>query len=108
MELNQTTLSPSGVLIAADFRDNLVIDCYDPVFADMRSTKLQHLRSVSSEDAVECLQVVASSSTRDLVASSMGAGISIVDASERFKCSSSSHRRLTCSLAARRDFQRST
>jgi len=44
--------SPSGVLIAADFRTNLIIDRYDPVFADMRASKLRHLRSVNSEDAV--------------------------------------------------------
>ena len=45
-------LTPSGVLIAADFRANLIIDRYDPVFADMRASKLKHLRSVNSEDAV--------------------------------------------------------
>jgi hypothetical protein len=45
-------LSPSGVLIANDFRDNLIIDRYDPVFADMRASKIKHLRSVNSEDAV--------------------------------------------------------
>src|SRR3954468_8953982 len=45
-------LSPSGVSIADDFRDNLIIDRYDPVFADMRASKIKHLRSVNSEDAV--------------------------------------------------------
>jgi len=45
-------LSPSGVVIADDFRTNLIIDRYDPVFADMRASKLKHLRSVNSEDAV--------------------------------------------------------
>jgi hypothetical protein len=44
--------SPSGVRIARDFRDNLIIDRYDPVFADMRASKVKHLRSVNSEDAV--------------------------------------------------------
>ena len=44
--------SPSGVWIADDFRSNLIIDRYDPVFADMRVSKLKHLRSVNSEDAV--------------------------------------------------------
>lgn len=44
--------SPSGVRIADDFRSNLIIDRYDPVFADMRASKLKHLRSVNSEDAV--------------------------------------------------------
>jgi hypothetical protein len=46
------TVSPSGVRIAADFRDNLIIDRYDPVFADMRASKLKHLRSANSEDAI--------------------------------------------------------
>ncbi len=45
-------LSPSSVLIATDFRANLIIDRYDPVFADMRASKLKHLRSANSEDAV--------------------------------------------------------
>src|SRR5712692_6664424 len=45
-------LSPSGVRIAKDFRSNLIIDRYDPVFADMRASKLKHLRSANSEDAV--------------------------------------------------------
>jgi hypothetical protein len=44
--------SPSGVRIAADFRSNLIIDRYDPVFADMRASKLRHMRSANSEDAV--------------------------------------------------------
>lgn len=44
--------SPSGVRIADDFRDNLIIDRYDPVFARMRATKLKHLRSENSEDAL--------------------------------------------------------
>jgi hypothetical protein len=45
-------LSPSGVLIADDFRDNLIIDRYDPIFADMRASKIKHLKSANSEDAV--------------------------------------------------------
>lgn len=45
-------LSPSGVLIKDDFRSNLIIDRYDPVFEDMRASKIKHLRSVNSEDAV--------------------------------------------------------
>lgn len=45
-------LSPSGVRIATDFRANLIIDRYDPVFADMRASKIKHLRSVNSEDAI--------------------------------------------------------
>ena len=45
-------LSPSGVWIANDFRSNLIIDRYDPVFADMRASKTKHLRSANSEDAI--------------------------------------------------------
>jgi hypothetical protein len=52
MNSEEGHLSPSGVRIAADFRTNLIIDRYDPVFADMRASKLKHLRSANSEDAV--------------------------------------------------------
>ncbi len=45
-------VSPSGVRIMSDFRDNLIIDRYDPVFASMRASKRKHLRSANSEDAV--------------------------------------------------------
>jgi hypothetical protein len=34
------------------FRDNLIIDRSDPVFAAMRASKIKHLRSANSEDAV--------------------------------------------------------
>jgi hypothetical protein len=44
--------SPTGVKISRDFRDNLIIDRYDPVFADMRASKVKHLRSANSEDAI--------------------------------------------------------
>lgn len=44
--------SSSGVRVAVDFRDNLIIDRYDPLFARMRAKKLKHLRSENSEDAV--------------------------------------------------------
>jgi hypothetical protein len=44
--------SQSGVLVADDFRDNLIIDRFDPVFTGMRASKLKHLRSENSEDAV--------------------------------------------------------
>jgi hypothetical protein len=47
------THSPSGVWVARDFRSNLIIDRYDPVFADMRASKIKHIRSVNSEDAVK-------------------------------------------------------
>lgn len=52
MRSEEGQLSPSGVWVASDFRSNLIIDRYDPVFADMRASKLKHLRSVNSEDAV--------------------------------------------------------
>ncbi|MDP9201608.1 MAG: hypothetical protein M3P26_06710 [Gemmatimonadota bacterium] len=52
MTFQAESYSPSGVPIAKDFRDNLIIDRYDPVFADMRASKLKHMRSVNSEDAV--------------------------------------------------------
>lgn len=52
MDRDESRRSPSGVLIANDFRANLIIDRYDPVFADMRASKLKHLRSANSEDAV--------------------------------------------------------
>src|SRR5688572_9288520 len=52
MASDKGQLSPSGVWIAEDFRSNLIIDRYDPVFADMRASKIKHLRSVNSEDAI--------------------------------------------------------
>jgi hypothetical protein len=51
-EATDGDFSPSGVRISRDFRDNLIIDRYDPVFADMRASKIKHLRSANSEDAV--------------------------------------------------------
>ena len=44
--------SSSGVFIAENFRDNLIIDRYAPCFASMRASKLKHLRSENSEDLV--------------------------------------------------------
>jgi hypothetical protein len=44
--------SPTGVWMAADFRDNLIIDRHDPLFASMRATRRKQLQSASSEDAV--------------------------------------------------------
>jgi hypothetical protein len=46
------TKSPSGVRLAGDFRDNLIIDRYDPLFLAMRAGKRSHMRSENSEDAV--------------------------------------------------------
>ena len=43
---NDFDTTPSGVKIARDFRENLIIDRFDPVFADMRASKIKHLRSV--------------------------------------------------------------
>ena len=42
----------SGVQIYHDFRDNLIIDRYDPVFAMMRGAKLSQLKSENSKDAL--------------------------------------------------------
>lgn len=44
--------SSSGVFLANDFRDNLIVDRYDPCFTVMRASKLKHLRSENSEDVV--------------------------------------------------------
>jgi hypothetical protein len=44
--------SPRGVWIEDDYRSNLIIDRYDPIFAEMRGKKLDHLRSINSEDAI--------------------------------------------------------
>jgi hypothetical protein len=46
------TTSRGGVRIWNDFRDNIIIDRYDPVFSLMRARKLKHLHSENSEDAV--------------------------------------------------------
>jgi hypothetical protein len=51
-EAPTTETSQSSVAIASDLRDNLIIDRYDPVFADMRAPKIKHLRSANSEHAV--------------------------------------------------------
>lgn len=52
MGKNRFRASPSGVRIADDFRDNLIIDRYDPIFAAMRAKKIKHLRSENSEDVM--------------------------------------------------------
>jgi hypothetical protein len=41
-----------GVFVADDFRDNLIVDRYDNVFAVMRGEKINHLRSENSEDVL--------------------------------------------------------
>jgi len=40
------------VFVADNFRDNLIIDRFDPVFSGMRASKLKHMRSENSEDVV--------------------------------------------------------
>lgn len=44
--------SKSGVDVKDDFRENLILDRYDPVFFSMRGSKLGHMRSENSEDVV--------------------------------------------------------
>ena len=45
-------ITRSGVRVSDNFRDNLIIDRDDSVFATMRGLKLKHLRSENSEDVV--------------------------------------------------------
>ncbi len=52
MEEHRGKHSASGVWLADDFRDNLIIDRFDPAFSLMRASKRKHLRSQNSEDAV--------------------------------------------------------
>ena len=49
---SRTKRTGSRVRIASDFRDNLIIDRYDPLFVGMRASKQEHLKSANSEDAV--------------------------------------------------------
>jgi uncharacterized protein YqcC (DUF446 family) len=49
---NTISLSPTGVRISDNFRDNLIIDKYHPCFVSMRQSKIKHLRSENSEDAI--------------------------------------------------------
>lgn len=44
--------TPSGVFVADDFRDNLIVDRYDNIFATMRGEKINQLRSENSEDVL--------------------------------------------------------
>jgi hypothetical protein len=46
------TVSKTGVFEYDDFRDNLLIDKYNPILSSMRSMKTKHLRSENSEDAI--------------------------------------------------------
>lgn len=46
------TVSKTGVFEYDDFRDNLLLDKYNPILSSMRSMKTKHLRSENSEDAI--------------------------------------------------------
>jgi hypothetical protein len=52
MQASNSMRSATGVQIYTDFRDNLIIDRYDACFASMRASKLKHLCSENSEDAI--------------------------------------------------------
>ena len=52
MSAESFVASASRVRVANDFRDNLIIDRHDPIFATMRASKIKHLRSENSEDAI--------------------------------------------------------
>lgn len=45
-------VTKSGVKVFDDFRDNLIIDRYHPVFYEMRDEKKEQLKSENSEDAI--------------------------------------------------------
>ncbi|WP_078549273.1 hypothetical protein [Litchfieldia alkalitelluris] len=46
------TISKSGVFELYDFRDNLIIDSYHPIFHKMKGSKINQMRSENSEDAL--------------------------------------------------------
>lgn len=46
------TLSKSGVRLANDYRDNLIVDRYDPQLAAASGKKLDAMRSENSEDVI--------------------------------------------------------
>lgn len=46
------SVTKSGVKIIDDFRNNLIIDRYHPVFFNMRARKIKHMQSENSEDVV--------------------------------------------------------
>lgn len=47
-----STKSASGVLLADDFRSNLLVDRFDPILATMRGSKRSAMRSENSEDVL--------------------------------------------------------
>jgi hypothetical protein len=53
-DMNSPTVyrTASGVQLATDFRDNLIIDKYDPIFSGMKASKRSCMRSENSEDVV--------------------------------------------------------
>lgn len=52
MTEERASYSSSGVRIADDYRDNLIVDRNDACFVTMRDSKKEHLRSENSEDAL--------------------------------------------------------
>jgi hypothetical protein len=50
--MTQGKITASGVFVADDFRDNLIIDRYDNIFTGMRGEKINYLRSENSEDVL--------------------------------------------------------
>lgn len=52
MSLGRDEITKSGVRLASSFRDNLIIDRFDPLFGVMRASKRSLMRSENSEDAV--------------------------------------------------------
>jgi hypothetical protein len=44
--------SASGVRLSDNFRDNLIIDRFDPVLRAMRASKRKHMQSENSEDVL--------------------------------------------------------
>jgi hypothetical protein len=46
------SMTKSGVFVFDNFRDNLIIDKHDLILKNMRSKKIEHLKSENSEDAI--------------------------------------------------------
>lgn len=79
--------SCTGVFVADDFRDNLIIDRYDPCFSAIRGLKTTHLRSENSEDAItwnvfRSLRQVSPGAWLPLLAKSAFTPEPLLDASE--------------------------
>ena len=88
-------------------------DRYDPVFADMRASKLKHLRSVNREDAVtwnvfRSLRQVAPATWLPLLGSGhLGAYRFLLTYRQRSLCGAASNRPLACSPAETRATRKS-